>query len=68
MFFWIIIIEKSADSNVLLWSEPLLSVPRAGYIFERDLSKVKSMQIKDVRLVGGLDSITHPFVHTSVHF
>lgn len=54
---------------MLFWSEPLL-LPRPsqpGYVFERDPSKVKSMQIKDVRLVRGLDSIAHSFIHTSIH-
>lgn len=54
---------------MLFQSDPLLR-PRpsqAGYIFERDPSKVKSTQIKDVRLVRGLDSIIHSFIHTLIH-
>lgn len=60
----------SVDSNVLLWSDSLLlpRPSRSGYIFERDPSRVKSMQIKDFGLVSGQDSATHLFIHTSIHF
>lgn len=68
MFFCVMGIA-SVDSNVLLWSDSLL-LPRpsqSGYTFERDPSRVKSMQIKDVGLVSGHDSTAHLFIHTSVH-
>lgn len=40
----------------------------SGDIFERDPSEVKSIEIKAVRLMRDLYSITHSFIHTSVHF
>lgn len=67
--FWFIGIEKVLTAMCCSGVTPLLPCPsQSSYIFERNPSKVKSMQIKDVRLVRGLDSITHSFIHTSVHF
>ncbi|KAJ8783585.1 hypothetical protein J1605_008628 [Eschrichtius robustus] len=42
--------------------------PKSGYVFERNPSKVTSMQIKDVSLVRDPDSIAYSSIHTSVHF
>ena len=69
MFFWVTekVLTVMCCSGVTSSSSPA-SPSQSGYIFERDPSKVKSMQIKDVRLVRGMDSITHSFIHTSVHF
>lgn len=62
--------EKSVGSCVLLWSDPLLLFhpSQSGYVFERNPSKVKSVQIKDVSLVRDPDSIAYSSIHTSVHF
>lgn len=61
---------ESVESNVLFWSD-LLLLPcpsQSSYTSERDPSKVKSVQIKNVRLVRDLDSITHSPIHTSIYF
>lgn len=67
---WVMGTGKSVDSNMFFWSASLpLPSPISNLVilFERDSRKVKSLQIRDGRLVRGLESIIHSSIHTSVH-